>query len=40
MKKMDTNIKFNQKAWLKPYICMNTELGKKLKMTLKKTFPN
>ena len=26
-------IKFNQKAWLKLYIGMNTELRKKLKMT-------
>ena len=27
---------FNQQAWLKPYIDMNTELRKKQKMNLKK----
>ena len=31
-------IKFNQNAWLKPYIDMNTELRKKRKMILKKIF--
>ena len=31
-------IKFNQNAWLKPYIDMNTDLKKKAKMILKKTF--
>ena len=29
-------IQFNQEAWLEPYIDMNTELRKKLKMILKK----
>ena len=28
--------KFNQKAWLKTYIAMNTELKKKQKITLRK----
>ena len=31
-------IKFNQNAWLKPYIDMNTDLSKKQKMILKKIF--
>ena len=31
-------IKFNQKAWLKPYIDMNTKLNQKAKIILKKTF--
>ena len=30
-KKAHKIIKFNQKAWLKPYIDMNTELKKKVK---------
>ena len=29
-------IQFNQKAWLKPYIDMNTELRKEAKIILKK----
>ena len=33
-------IKFNQEAWLKPYIDMNTELRKAAKMILKKIFLN
>ena len=31
-------IKFNQKAWLKPYIDMNTKLKQKAKIILRKTF--
>ena len=31
-------IKFNQNAWLKAYIDMNTDLRKKQKMILKKIF--
>ena len=31
-------IQFNRKAWLKPYIDMNTKLRKKAKMILKKIF--
>ena len=37
-KKVHRIIKFNQKAWLKPYINMNTDLRKKQKVTFKKTF--
>ena len=29
-------VEFNQNAWLKPYINMNTDLRKKAKMVLKK----
>ena len=36
MTKVRRVIKFNQNAWLKPYIAMNTE--KKQKMILKKVF--
>ena len=35
-KKVLGAIKFNQKAWLKPYIDMNTDLRKKQEMILKK----
>ena len=38
LKKVHRTIKFNQKAWLKPYIDMNTDLRKKAKIILKKTF--
>ena len=38
LKKVHKVIEFNQKAWLKPYIDMNTELRKKAKMVLRKTF--
>ena len=40
LKKIHREIQFNQEAWLKPYIDMNTELRKKSKMTLKKTSPS
>ena len=33
-------IQFNQKAWLKPYIGMNTELRTKAEIVLKKTSLN
>ena len=40
-KKVHRIIEFNQEAWLKPYIDMNTELKKKRqKVILKKTFLN
>ena len=38
LKKVHRVIKFNQNAWLKLYIDMNTDLRKKQKMTLRKTF--
>ena len=38
LKKVHRLIQFNQEAWIKPYIDMNTELRKKRqKMTLKRT---
>ena len=38
LKKVHKVIKFNQNAWTNPYIDMNTDLRKKQKMILKKTF--
>ena len=38
MKKALTAINFNQKAWWKPYIYMNTELWKKAKYGFKRDF--
>ena len=38
LKKVHTVIQFNQKVWLKPYIDMNTKLGKEAKMILKILF--
>ena len=38
LRKFHRLIKFNQNAWLKPYIDMNTDLKKEAKMILKKTF--
>ena len=35
LKKVDRIIQFNQKAWLKPYINMNTKLRQKAKNNLK-----
>ena len=39
-KKVHRVTEFNQKAWLKSNIDMNTELKKKLTMNLKKSFSN
>lgn len=36
--KLHRVMEFNQKAWLKPYIDMNTELRAKAKNDLKRTF--
>ena len=36
LKKVHRIIQFKQKAWLKPYVDMNTELRKKKKRTLKR----
>ena len=38
LRKVHRMIKFNQKAWLKPNIDMNTRLKKKQKLILRKTF--
>ena len=38
MKKVHRVIKFNQKAWLKPYIDMNTKVRQKAKNNFKKYF--
>ena len=38
LKNVPRVVKFNQKACLEPYIDMNTELKKKQKMILRKTF--
>ena len=38
MKRVHRIIAFNKKAWLKPYIDMNTKLGKKAKNDLEKDF--
>ena len=40
LKKIHRIIEFNQEAWLKPYIDMNTKLRKTTKMILKKIFLN
>ena len=40
LKKVHTVIKFNQKAWLKPDIDMNTKLRQKTKNSLGNTFSN
>ena len=38
LKKVNRDTKFNKKAWFKPYIDFDIELGKKQKITLKKCF--
>ena len=38
LKKVYRVVELNQKGWLKPYIDMTTELGKKAKMTPKNFF--
>ena len=38
LKKVHKLIKFNQTAWLKPYIDMNTKLKQKTKIILRKIF--
>ena len=38
LKKVHRVIQFNHKAWLKEYICMNTELRKQAKNDLEKDF--
>ena len=38
MKKVQTVIKFNQKAWLNPYVDINTKLRQKAKHNFEKDF--
>ena len=38
LKEVQRVIQFNQEAWLKPYIDMNTELGKQAKNDFEKDF--
>ena len=38
LKKVHRVIQFNQKDWLKPYIYMNTKLGKEAKNNFEKDF--
>ena len=38
LKKVHGVIKFNQKAWLKEYVDMNTQLGKQAKNDFEKDF--
>ena len=38
LKKVNRVIKFNKKAWLKPYIDMNTKLRQQQKLILRKIF--
>ena len=38
LKKVHRVIKFNEKAWLKPYIDMNTKLRQKAKNNVEKDF--
>ena len=40
LKKVHRVLRFNQNAWLKPYIDMNTDLRKKQKMILQKILMN
>ena len=40
LEKVHRNIKFNQKAWLKPYIDISTDLRKKAKNNFEKSFSN
>ena len=40
LEKVHRVVKFNQKAWLKPCVYMNTVLKKTPKMTLRRTSPS